>query len=243
MSTLQQKKSQHFLEKMGVAQLIQMFDLLPDTLFWIKDNQSRIIHANQVFLDNMGGKSLEQIIGLNDTEFAPMHIAEQFMFDDLKVISGEAVTARLELNTTSTGATAWFSTSKRALKDAQGNIIGSYGVSKHLQRSSKLLSALDAVKEPVSFIQQHFRHPIYVEKLAHISHLSVSALERRFKKHLTMTPKQYITKVRLENAKKLLVETQLSISEVGYQSGFTEHSYFSKQFKALFGKRPSDFRQ
>ena len=80
------------------------------------------------------------------------------------------------------------------------------------------------------------------DELAELAHLSVSALERRFKKHLAKTPNQFINEVRLENARKLLIETQLPISQVAYQCGFSAPSYFSKQFRRLFGEIPSQMR-
>ena len=69
--------------------------------------------------------------------------------------------------------------------------------------------------------------------------LSVSALERRFKA-FSETPNQFINEVRLENARKLLVETRLPVSQVAY-SGFPEPSYFTKQFRRLFGEIPRSY--
>ena len=78
--------------------------------------------------------------------------------------------------------------------------------------------------------------------MAAIAYLSVSALERRFKKYLAKTPKQFINEVRLENARKLLVETNIPISQIGEETGFNDHSYFSKQFRLFFGELPSTYR-
>ncbi len=153
------------------------------------------------------------------------------------------VTDRLELNYTDRGELGWFSTSKHVLKDEQGAIIGTYGVTRHLQKTSKALSHVKAIEAPVEYIRNHFHRHIGIEELAELAHLSVSALERRFKKHLAKTPNQYINEVRLENARKLLVETQLPVSQVAYQCGFAEPSYFSKQFKRLFGDVPSNLRE
>jgi len=84
--------------------------------------------------------------------------------------------------------------------------------------------------------------PIRLDVLAKISHLSISALERRFKKYLSKTPKQYIIDVRLEHARRLLVETTLPIALVAEQSGFVDASYFSRRFKRKFAVLPSEFR-
>ena len=70
------------LDTLPVEHLLEAYDLLPDILFWIKDTNSKVIHANQCFLDHVGVASLEQAIGLTDLDFAPKHLAKQFMMDD-----------------------------------------------------------------------------------------------------------------------------------------------------------------
>jgi transcriptional regulator GlxA family with amidase domain len=73
--------------------------------------------------------------------------------------------------------------------------------------------------------------------------LSISALERRFKKYLRQTPTQFINEVRLENARRLLIETNIAIATIANDTGFADHSYFSRQFQKLFDRSPSAFRQ
>jgi len=85
--------------------------------------------------------------------------------------------------------------------------------------------------------------PICLEELATITHLSISALERRFKKYLGKTPKQFINEVRLENARRLLIETNNTIATIANDTGFADHSYFSRQFQKLFKQSPSVFRK
>lgn len=237
------KNFDSFVNQMGVEQLIRMFDLLPDVLFWIKDKSHNFIHANQAFIEHKGVKGIEKIIGKTDYDFSPAHIAQQFIRDDEKILAGKNVTERLEMNMTQSGDTAWYATSKRAITNENGDIIGTYGITRHLEKQAKALSNVDAVKEPVDYIRQNFQHPFTIEELAEVAYLSVSALERRFKKYLAKTPKQFINEVRLENARKLLVETNMPISQVGDATGFSDHSYFSKQFRLFFGELPSDFRR
>ncbi|MEC4725480.1 AraC family transcriptional regulator [Shewanella sp. D64] len=220
-----------------------MFDLLPGVLFWIKDKNHNFIHANQAFIEHKEVRSLNQILGKNDYDFSPAHLAKQFIRDDEKILAGQSVTERLEMNMTQTGDPAWYATSKRPLSNQAGEIIGSYGITRHLQKQAMALSGVDAVKVPVDFVREHYHRHFTVEELADVAHLSVSALERRFKKYLTKTPTQFIKEVRLENARRLLVETDIAISQVGDETGFTDHSYFSKQFRLFFGELPSDFRK
>lgn len=230
------------LDSLPVSQILQMYNLLPDILFWIKDLNSKIVYANSCFLEHLAMGSLEQVIGLDDYDFAPKHIAKQFIADDLKVVNGEVVTDRLEMNILGSGEIAWFTTSKRPLLDHQGRIVGSYGISRHLEKTSIVLTGMVALKAPVSFIRENFARKITMHELAEVAHLSVSALERRFKKFLLKTPQQYITEVRLENARRLLVETTLPISVIADESGIPDPSYFSRKFQQQFSLLPSEFR-
>ncbi|KJY88007.1 MULTISPECIES: AraC family transcriptional regulator [Pseudoalteromonas] len=236
-------EEQTILNKAGVNQLIAAFDLIPDILFWVKDTKSRIVHANQHFVEHQGYKTLDQILLKTDFDFSPQHLAFQYVNDDKRVMEGFIVTDRLELNQTANGELAWFSTSKKVLLDDENAIMGTYGVTRHLAKTSKALSHVRAIEAPVEFIRAHYHRHICIEELAELAHLSVSALERRFKKHLAKTPNQFINEVRLENARKLLVETRLPVSQVAYQCGFSEPSYFSKQFRRLFGEIPSQLRK
>jgi len=231
------------LKKVSVQQVLTMFDMLPDIIFWIKDTKSRVVYANQMFVEHLGFSSVEQVLGKSDSDLFPNHIAKQFIADDQKVLSGETITDRLEMNINRVGELAWFSTSKRPLCDDNKVIIGSYGVTRHLQKTVKTLSGIDELKVPVQYIRENFHNEILIEQLAHVAHLSISALERRFKKHLAKTPQQFIRQIRLDNARRLLVETKLPIAQIAYQSGFSDHSYFSRHFKLMFDELPSELRQ
>ncbi len=227
----------------GFEQILGMFDLLTDVIFWIKDTDSKIIYANKKFVEHLGFQTLRQVIGKSDMDFFPPHIAKQFMTDDQSVMDGQVITDRLELNMLQSGEFAWFSTSKRPLFNKQQRIVGSFGFTQLLSKASKVLSSIDAIKEPIEFVRENYHKDICVKDLAEMAFISVSALERRFKKYLLKTPKQFINEVRLENARRLLIESPLPISEIAFRCGFAEHSYFSRQFKIQFGLLPSTLRE
>lgn len=244
MSYKLQAEGRDFLQHiLGIEQILHMFDLLADTIFWIKNEQSQIIYANTRYVEHLGLSSLQQVIGKSDSDFFPPHIAKQFISDDQSVMNGHLITDRIELNMLKTGDFAWFSTSKRPLFDMHKQIVGTYGFTQLINKTSQVLSGIDAIKAPVEFVRENFHRDICVKELAQSAFLSVSALERRFQKYLSKTPKQFINEVRLENARRMLIETQLPIVEVAYRCGFSEHSYFSRQFKALFGTLPSHLRE
>jgi AraC-like DNA-binding protein len=227
----------------GIEQILSMFDLLTDVIFWIKDTESQVVFANKRFVEHIGMHSLNQVLGKSDYAFFPPHIAKQFITDDKSVMSGNVITDRLELNILKFGEFAWFSTSKRPLLDRQNNIIGSYGFTRLLSKASQVLSSIDAIKAPVEYVRENFHRDVKIEELAKLAFISVSALERRFKKYLSKTPKQFINEIRLENARRMLIETRLPIADVAYRCGFSEHSYFSRQYRLMFGILPSQLRE
>jgi len=236
-------ESDSFISNINIEQLIEIFDIMPDVLFWIKDDKGRFMYTNTNFLEHMGVDYPNQILGRTDFDFSPAHIANQFKIDDQKVMAGDIIDERLEMNNTKSGEIFWFTTSKRPLLNVHNVAIGTYGTSRHLEKTSIALSGMDALKKPVAYVHKNYMDNISLTELASVTHLSISALERRFKKYLNKTPIQFINGVRLENARRLLVETNLSIATVASDTGFTDHSYFSRQFRCLFGMLPSEFRK
>ena len=231
------------ISALEIKQLIEVFDLLPDTIFWVKDANSRFVYANSTFLEQVSIGRVEGVIGKTDFDISPSYLAKQYVADDQLLQQGINVTDRLELNLLNKGTVAWFSTSKRPIMSAAGEFLGSYGIPRHFERVSATHTHIRAVDAPVRFIRDNFKNAITVEQIADAAHLSVSALERRFKKHLSKTPRQLLNEIRLEYARKLLIESDLAIAQIAFECGFADHSYFSKQFRLLFGELPSTFRE
>lgn len=73
--------------------------------------------------------------------------------------------------------------------------------------------------------------------------MSQMQVYRKLKALTDQTPSQFIRLVRLKKGKELLLNSNLTISEVAYEVGFTDPNYFSRTFQQEFGKSPSDFRK
>ena len=73
--------------------------------------------------------------------------------------------------------------------------------------------------------------------------ISQMQVYRKLKALTDQTPSQFIRLVRLKKGKELLLNSNLTISEVAYEVGFTDPNYFSRTFQQEFGKSPSDFRK
>ena len=73
--------------------------------------------------------------------------------------------------------------------------------------------------------------------------MSESHLSRKFKAHTGIGINEYITYVRITNAEKLLRETELSVTEVADQCGYSDSNYFSTVFKRIKGITPQKCRK
>ena len=74
-------------------------------------------------------------------------------------------------------------------------------------------------------------------------HLNSSYFSTLFKKKQGQGFNEYLVSYRIEMAKRLLAETNLSIANVGKQVGYADAAYFSKLFTKVVGIRPKDFRK
>jgi AraC-like DNA-binding protein len=83
---------------------------------------------------------------------------------------------------------------------------------------------------------------IPLERMAREANMSVSTLLRSFKKATGYSPIEYLINNRVAHAQRLLRETEHSITEVAFQSGFNDSNYFARQFRKRAGRSPREFR-
>ena len=83
---------------------------------------------------------------------------------------------------------------------------------------------------------------VSIEAIAGDVNLSRGQLNRRIKAITGVTTQQYVNRVRLEQARELLGDHSLQVSEVAYQCGFDDVASFSRAFRRAFGKSPSHYR-
>jgi len=98
------------------------------------------------------------------------------------------------------------------------------------------------IKEVLTYIHEHYDTEIKVEDLAHVTHLHPSYLHRIFKMTLNKTINEYITKVRIDKAKMLLMNTEIPVTDISNFVGINTSQYFSSLFKKETGLSPSAFR-
>lgn len=98
-----------------------------------------------------------------------------------------------------------------------------------------------AVTRAIAFMEKNLAEDITLEAMARAAHLSPHYFCEVFKLTTGLSPGRYLTHLRLEHAKVLLTNRNLSIGEVALQSGFKDGSYFARVFKKVLGSPPRSF--
>lgn len=93
----------------------------------------------------------------------------------------------------------------------------------------------DKINPALDIIHRQYQEPLSVEQLAGNCHLSKNTFTRSFKQSLGQTPYQYLSLWRLEKAKQLLHQNQLTISQIAEKVGYQSDIVFRKAFKNHFG--------
>ena len=101
----------------------------------------------------------------------------------------------------------------------------------------------DRAKKILSYIHENFQSNLTIDRLAKEVNISRSECFRCFKHFTNKKPIEYINEYRLANAARLLMESTLSVTEIGIACGFNSSSYFGKMFKEIYGVSPKEYRK
>ena len=99
------------------------------------------------------------------------------------------------------------------------------------------------VERSLGFIHEHYARDFTIDELASQVAVSPSYLFRLFKKRMQVSPMQYRTMIRIDKAKLLLADQQLTVDEVASRVGFEDPKYFARVFRELTGTTPSAYRR
>ncbi len=234
-----------FLEQLGSGdQVFALFDLLPGLSFFVKDCMGRFIALNRRGCEYCGVPSEQEAIGKTDHDFFPKSRADEYRADDFAVMeSGEAIVDRIESAPEDAGSPRLVMTSKMPLRDDRGRVIGVAGFSRQIERIQTPTGTVDAFANVIGHLHEHFADRLSSSELAEMAGLSVSHFERRFRRAFGSSPRQYLVRIRIEHAAKLLLETEQTVSQVAQACGFFDHAHFSRSFRRIMQLSPSEYRK
>lgn len=103
-------------------------------------------------------------------------------------------------------------------------------------------TASPTLREALALMEANLGEPLPTEEVARLCGVSRRQLERLFKRHLDTLPSRHYLELRLQRARRLLLQSGQSILQVGLTCGFSSGPHFSNAYKARFGRTPRDER-
>jgi AraC-like DNA-binding protein len=94
------------------------------------------------------------------------------------------------------------------------------------------------ISKAIGHLREHFDEPLKIENIARELGMSVSGFHHHFKSVTAMSPLQFQKQIRLQEARRLMLGEELDAASAGFRVGYEDPSYFSREYKKLFGAPP-----
>ena len=230
------------MESETLRVLLGLFEGLPHVMFCVKDADGRYVVVNQAFADRARRATPAEVVGLRAGDLFPADLAASYEAQDRAVLStGQVVRNQLELVLRPDGSRGWYLTNKVPLTDGAGRRVGIASLSMDLCTPTEA-AALEGLAAVVDLVHARYAEPLTVEDLAEAGGMTPLQLERRMRRVLGMSAKQFLLRTRLEHATNLLVTTTLTIADVAARCGYYDQSSLTRQFRRVVGLTPGQYR-
>jgi AraC-like DNA-binding protein len=222
----------------------ELFDRVPDVVFFIKDVRGRYRSVNQTLVARCGARSKGDLVGRTAQEVFPRPLGSRFLEQDLAVCrGGSPITQQLELHLYPTRIEGWCLTDKIPLRADDGEVIGVSGISRDLQSATENSVGLAELAAVLDHARAHYGGRLRVDDLARIAGFSVYQLNRRLRMVFGITASQLVAKTRIDAASEMLRGSPRSIADVAHACGYFDQSAFSRVFRRTVGVTPQQYRE
>ena len=222
----------------------ELFDCIENVSFFAKDCEGVLLAANKYLGNLYELNTEEELIGHTDFDVLPRRLAEKFRRDDLEIMEkGRPVKQIVELFLNRQGIPSWFMTSKYPICSDTGEVIGIMGIIQDYDVRRDLFAEEPMLREAMEHLHQHYSRKISIRSLAEICQLSLRQFERRFQARFSLTPQQYLIKLRIQEACEKLTNPNEPIGKIAVELGFYDQSSFTLQFKKQMGQTPYQYRK
>lgn len=221
----------------------QLFDVLPNVYFFVKDTEGRFMRMNQALLQAHGFRHETEVLGFTDADFFTPFLAHGYREEDRWIAThNQVVRDKIWFVPNSKGFLVCYLCSKAPLHDDAGRVIGIAGVMRDARSAGSAIGPYEDLKPAVEHLNNHFTESITVETLAARVHLSSSQFQRRFRALFQTSPMQYLLQLRIDSACQQLQRTDASIGTIAMNHGFYDQSAFCRQFQKRVGLTPRQYR-
>lgn len=109
--------------------------------------------------------------------------------------------------------------------------------------SSHVSPQLSILKDMLSYVHEHYPEKISLNDIANAGKISISSCNTIYKKYLKESPIKHLLNYRLMKSCELLIENALSVTEIAFDVGFANTSYYIDTFKKRYGCTPNEYRK
>ena len=231
------------ISRIDVALLEQLFDLVPEVAFFVKDSHGRYVSVNQSLVTRHGLKNKSQAIGRTPSEICSGEFGRVPAEQDRAVLTtGRPLIDHLECQWHVPNEPVWCLTTKLPILDTAGRTTGILGFS----RDVRVMIGPSEVPRGFAVALEEFEKELPPDAtpawLAQRSRLTPQRLARLTKRIFDLTPSQLISKTRMGAASRMLVDKTLSVAEIAHTCGYYDHSAFSRAFRLATGLTPTELR-
>ena len=219
-----------------------LFDACPDVVYFTKDHLGRYTAGNRTLLQRLGLADESDLIGRDPRELFPAPLGESYWAQDRRVIaSGQPLLDELERHLFPNHAHGWCLTRKLPLREG-GRIVGLIGISRDLPKTPHAAGVAQRMRAVIDHVHANHGEALRIASLAEMARLSVAQFERQFVRVMQLTPRAWLTSVRLDAAMHALEEGDESIAAIAQASGFADQSAFARTFRKHVGLTPTAYR-
>ena len=221
----------------------EIFNAIPDTVFFIKDREGRYVVVNQALADRCVSGKRDALLGRTAAEVFAAPLGESFTEQDFEVLrKGRPIHGKLELHLYPSGREGWCLTWKEPVTASDGRIIGVAGISRDLSFKPESSGDFGAVSDILRHIDRHLDEPLPLAELSARAGWSTFQLDQRIRSLFGVSMAQHITRRRIEHSRYLLARTDEPITNIALSCGYGDQSAFTRQFRQSVGMPPRAYR-
>ncbi len=222
----------------------ELFDAIPDTVFFLKDVEGRYAAVNQTLVLRAGRKHKSELVGLSAGDVFPGVLGQRIAAQDKAVTtSGRPIHGQLELHLYPGGEEGWCLTWKEPLIGRDKRVVGLCGISRDLQTLSGSHGDMTGLSRTIEYIHRNLDAPLRVGELAERAGLSPFQLDLRVRALFGVSTGQYLARARVELACNRLRQTMEPISQIAQDCGYSDQAAFTRQFRKSVRLTPSQYQK
>ena len=155
---------------------------------------------------------------------------------------GEPLSEQVWMVPDGKGVLRWWMSSKTPVRDLAGEVTGVAGAMYEISTAAGMLGPYQRLEKALTLLHENYADNLRAEDLAKVSSLSVSQFNRVFRETMGTSAKDYLSNLRVEMAKSLLLQSNQSLADIAIEVGFYDGSEFGKRFKRREGVTPRAYR-